>query len=457
MGLFQSGFSLILLQFVLNWHLGPVLHSSELPWLLLCCTALAGQALGYGRSRPQWASGFLAVTISAPLLVVGVRCCATTAGTTLVLSGLLATAATFALSHLVSCYWRVRGDQSLVRFYRIELGGAISGLVCALLWGPLRSTQLFPWSVLVAAWPLGTRLQRLCLCCMALVSSLGFSSVCWQAARLAYPGSRLVALRISPYQYVEVVENKTGRFLFLNGLCHYGPTTYNQLNLYLAQLPAERLSGLARQSGCLVVGAGTFVAPALTVREGFATTVVELDPAVVALGLEHFQNERPGQDQFEVESGDVRRLLSGHAPFGLIVINLPAPYSLNVASLFTREFYQAARQKLRRDGLCTVFLGACLDPRGANDAQGPILSAMLSVFPHTLAISSTTCQNTVVIGSESRLSSEDWRKLLRRHGQNRFTLYSGLQLAELSRDFPPAGLQDLRLCAAFNKALWFGP
>lgn len=458
LGLFLSGFSLILLQLVLNWHLGPVLHSSELPWLLLCCTALLGQGLGYSWGVRKWPALSLTVTLSAPLLVAALRSLHLSPWGNLAATAILSTSASFGLSQLISSYWQNRAGASLIAFYRIELAGAINALLLAFLLGPVHSTQVFPWAVLLAAWSLRTGPARLALAGLAALNSLGFTWASWQAARSDYADGRILAQQVSPFQYVEVVENRLGRFLFLNGLCHYGPSVYNQLNLYLTQLPAELLPSAAREKGCLVIGAGTFVAPAMAASQGLTTTVIELDPAVVELGLEHFRKERPQRAPFRVLTGDVRRLLPDQGQFGLVVVNLPAPYSLNVASLFTREFFLALRGKLTPDGFCTVYLGAPLEGAVANPAQGPILAAVLAAFPDVLAISSTNCQNTILIGSSRPVGDvRDWRSHLRRHGQNRFTLFSRSQLVEIAQNFSPSSLDDLRMCAAFNQFLWQEP
>lgn len=435
-----------------------MLHSSELSWLLLCCSALLGQALGYAGSQRRGSVLVLLLTVTVPIWMTVLRALSLGPLLTLAGSALLATASYWGLAQLVPAYWRRREDLSVRDFYRIELTGALAGLVSALLLGPLRATQVFSWAALLGGWSTRGWGARTLLVLLALATSLGFPSACWRAAARSYPGHRLRSLEISPYQYVEVIEDRSGRFLLLNGLCHYGPREFGLLNLYLAQLPAEMLAPSARPYGCLVIGAGTLVAPALTAEQGLETTVIELDPAVVEVGAREFRKERPGDDRFQVETGDVRRLLARHSSFGLVVVNLPAPYSLNVASLFSREFLGELRQKLPEQGLCSTFLGSPLDAGGADSTQGPILAAMLSAFPYTIAVSGKNCENTVVIGSQQPVADlAQWRARLRSHGQNRFTLYSRDELSRLVQPFAPVALNDLRVCAAFNLSLWQDP
>ena len=452
MSLFFCGYSLIFLQLILNWHLGPVLHSSELPWLLLSCTALLGQAAGYGWRQRRWPLLFLTVCWTTPLLAALLRAVALPPWATLAASAALAVASSFPLAYLISQLW---SGHSLRSFYRVELGGALVALLTALLFSPPACTFIFPWAVLLGAWSRLPRITRPLACLLPLLSSVGFPQARWQAASHAYQPHQLLAQQISAYQYVEVVETPTGRAFFLNGLCHYGPDAYNRLNFYLGPLAASRISPEARRAGCLMLGAGTFVAPALVAESGVKTTVIELDPAVVGLGMTFFEQARPKSARFEILTGDARRLLAEQPPQGLIVVNLPSPYNLNVASMFTVEFYRSIKARLVQGGACSVFLGAPLEPTGANSVQGPILAALLEVFPEALAVSSHGFDNTVVLVSGDPLGeTAEVRRYLRTHGQNRFTLYTRPQLQALAGNFQAASLNDLRLCSALNRLLW---
>ncbi|MBS2039705.1 hypothetical protein JST97_32265 [bacterium] len=455
MGLFSCGFSLIFLQLVLNWHLGPVLHSSELPWLLLSCTAVLGQAAGYGWRTQRWPQLFLVFTLLAPSLAALLRILQAHAWLTLFLSAALAVCSSFPLAYLISQLWR---GERLRNFYRLELSGALAALLTALLLTPSLCTHLFAWAVLASAWGLLSKVGRGMALLLSLLQSILFPQVRWWAAQAAYGPDRLVAQEVSPYQYVEVVEatDATGsRYLFLNGLCHYGPDAYNRLNFYLGPMAASRLPQSARQAGCLVLGAGTFLAPALVAEQGLKTTVLELDPAVAKLGLDWFREARPAGDHFSTLTGDARVLLRQQPETGLVVINLPSPYSLNVASMFTKEFYQSVRARLVTGGVCSVFLGAPLDPSSVSPVQGPILAALLEAFPEAMAVSGRNFDNTVVLVSSEPLGeASDLRRYLRAQGKNRFTIYTRPQLKEMARGFEPSSFNNLSICAALNRILW---
>ena len=458
----------MLLQLLLVWHLGPVFHSSELPWQLLAMGALLGQGLGYWLSGSGWSRCLLPVASLAPLLAVALRfLCARgplehNFWLSLLLGLSISLLCSAGLAQLTVAYWRQRPAKvRLSRFYALELLGAIACLALALLLGPDLATLLYPWAVLLAAqglvgWPTCAMLLL-----VALLESLTFTRARWASGQHAYFPFTLKAQAVSPYQYVEIAEYQGQPYLLLNGLCHYGPQSTNQLNQYLAQWPAQRLAPQARQAGCIILGAGSFVAAAHTMKEGLKTTVIELDPEVVRVGRESFQGQwRPISDLegLTVVVGDARQELTRQAPTGLLVINLPTPYSLNVASLFTREFFESARSQLVPGGQLSLFLGGPLQKTGLDSYEGPVVQALLQVFPHLLAISSASCDNTVILASNSSLGSPaEWRRHLLAQGQNRFGLLTEVELKVMANQFRPASLRDFRFCAYLNRDLWFGP
>jgi len=467
MGLLLTGGSLLLFLPVMAWQLGPVFHSSEFPWLLLSTTALLGQALGYATRGYRWPRLLLALAMVAPLGACALRAVANDLWwrehpwLLLAMAALLASGSSLGLSRLLSYYWTVRPEVGFRRFYRLEIGGALALLAVAVGLGPLTTMRLFPWLVAgavaaVNGWPL-----RLLLLVAACGVSLGLPGANQWAAARAYPGSRLCYQQISPYQYVEVLENAGRPYLFLNGLTHYGPAADNQLNRYLAEFPALHLPPSARPAGCIILGAGSLVAPAYTRRAGLATTVVELDPLVVEAGRDYFADERaliyPDQD-WRLVVGDARQELHRLPSTGLIVVNLPSPASLSVASLFTREFFTAARQKLVTGGQFSLFLGSPLDQGQPGDFQAPIVQAVLQTFPEVLAISSRSCDNTILLASSQPLGdSQEWHRFLRRHGQNRYQILERPQLEAATLGVPAASLANMRFCAAFNRQLWRVP
>ncbi|MBT9582946.1 hypothetical protein IV102_06325 [bacterium] len=468
MGLVQIGLSLMLLQLLLVWHLGPVFHSSELPWQTLAVGALLGQALGYWLGALKWSRALVPVASLAPLLAVALRGLSSLGPlqhnlVLRLLSGMsVAVVCSAGLAQLTVAYWNHRpARMRLSRFYALEMLGAIGALALALALGPDGSTLVYPWCVLLAAQGWVGLPTCLSLLLVAVLESLTFSQARWLAGQRAYSPALLKAQAVSPYQYVEIVEQHGQSYLFLNGLCHYGPQSVNQLNRYLAQWPAQRLPSGVQRSGCLILGAGSFVAPAYTLQAGLPTTVIELDARVVELGRANFADQwRPIHplDGLKVVVGDARQELERQGPTGLVVINLPTPYSLNVASLFTREFFERIRGQLVPGGQLSLFLGGPLQETGLDGFEGPVVQALLQVFPHLLAISSVSCENTVILASDSPLGTPtEWRRHLRSQGQSRFRLLTEEDLKVLAAPYQPASFNNFQFCAALNRSLWVTP
>ena len=81
--------------------------------------------------------------------------------------------------------------------------------------------------------------------------------------------------------------------------------------------------------------------------------------------------------------GDAREtLLTGREGYDLIASEPSNPYRAGVASLFTREYYAAARERLTDDGLFLQWVQLYeIDAR----TLGTVYATIASVFPHVEA------------------------------------------------------------------------
>lgn len=448
--------------------LGPVFHSSELPYQLASLGLLLGHAVGY-RVRFRRLNGLSLLCCGLPALLLGLRVAVlpdveSSSLAALGISLALLVGATAFLASRTLLWWsRVQnaGGPGLVKLYSCELLGAAFGLLLAVVAGPLGVLRLFPGLVVLACLPLA-RWSALCLP-LALWQGFSMPSVLQSCSVAIHTRTvkeaRVLSAVLSPYQLVEAVFYRDEPYLFLNGLCHHNPVNLSVLNYYLSALPAHMLQPEAARSGALVLGGGAMMSAVETCGAGLETTVVELDPEVLRVSLDLFAPRRGLQKQdphLHAICGDARAYTRGCRPFGLIVFSLPYPYSLNVASLFTREYFTELRGKLAPGGILAVFLGAevqkgpRLDPTAAR-----FLHALLDVFPQAVAITSHEMENTVVL---CRLG-EPWdvRRVhaqCRRDGFYRFHLLDRAQLEALCVGAPPSTLWDFSGCAALNRSLW---
>lgn len=443
--------------------LGPVFHSGELPYQLLGISLLLGHALGYAVPR----------TGTAPLALL---CCLTpwsllwlrTLGPedpeknslACLLAGLLLSIlATAALARLTLHWWgQLQGSrEQLVRLYSLELLGSATGLLLAAIVGPMGSLRLFPWLSAIA---FSFRPRLGCLCAaLALAQSLFMPQWLRYTASKVHRDGTVLEACFSAYQLVECVEFGGQRSLYLNGLCHHNPGLLEALNYYLSALPGRILDDSARREGALVLGGGALLSAAETRRAGLETTVLELDPEVLRISQQYFAPQfglKLDDEQLHLICDDARSCLRSSRRYGLIVFSLPYPYSLNVASMFSRESFARLKGRLAPGGILAVFLGA---PRSRRDRLDPfacsILRGLREVFPHTLAISSQEMYNTVVLCRADQPIDKD--RVVSRclaDGYRHFHLLTPDQQDQLVAGTPALSLGDLSPCGRLNLSLW---
>lgn len=151
-------------------------------------------------------------------------------------------------------------------------------------------------------------------------------------------------------------------------------------------------------------GAGVSVgtATAFPVR---SIVAVELEPAVVrASKFFHHVNRRAEENKIvRIEYNDGRNfLLATDQDFDVIVSEPSNPWQAGVCNLFTREYFQICRQRLRPGGIFSFWLQiAEIPPRNLRG----ILKSLNSVFPHTLALLSDP-GNLVILASDRPLSAD---------------------------------------------------
>jgi hypothetical protein len=443
--------------------LGPVFHSSELPYQLLAVSLLLGHALGY-RIGSRLLTPLALLCCLSPLALVGLRAVGSqeveaNSLLALLLGILLAVLSTAALARLTLHWWaQLSGSpQELRQLYSLEMIGSGCGMGLAVLVGPLGMLRLFPWLAALAfgPWP---RLRSGALL-LAASQSLGLAAAMEGSARQVYgPQSQVLEASYSPYQLVEAVQFEGQPYLYLNGLCHHNPDNLVVLNYYLSTLPAKLLSPQTAGQGALILGGGALLSARETRAVGLDSTVVELDPEVLRIGQKHFAPAlglNPHDPGLHLVCDDARRYTRAPRQYGLIVFSLPYPYSLSVASLFTREYFQHLQTRLAPGGFLTLFLGASAGRGQLDPVAASILRSLRLTFPHTLALSSREMNNTVVLCRNDQ--PWDIRTVFeqcRRDGYIRFHILKPGRLATLSDLAPPLTLWDLRSCARLNLGLW---
>lgn len=180
-----------------------------------------------------------------------------------------------------------------------------------------------------------------------------------------------------------------------------------------------------RPSAALVVGLGTgstagWLAAIDTMER---VDVVELEPVVldVARASQLFNHDAMRNPKMHVTIGDAREvLLTNRRTYDVIASEPSNPYRAGIASLFTREFYSAAAERLSRGG---VFAQWVQTYEIAPETIRTIYATLLSVFPHVhtwqtsegdvLLIASREPLRIDIDALRARLAREPFRSALR--------------------------------------------
>jgi len=174
-------------------------------------------------------------------------------------------------------------------------------------------------------------------------------------------------------------------------------------------MPTQVLSGLfpllvhPNPESALVIGYGSGVTPGAMLQSDIERLVVaEIEAEVYEASNRYFAhvNHRPDLDpRAELVVDDGRNLLlTRRERFDIIVSEPSNPWMSGAASLFTRDFFEIARQRLNPGGIFLQWLQAYeLAPRNVE----VLLRTFRSVFPRVAMVTPDPFSNdTFLIGSQ---------------------------------------------------------
>ncbi len=176
-------------------------------------------------------------------------------------------------------------------------------------------------------------------------------------------------------------------------------------------MPTQLLSGLlplsmhgkARDVAVIGWGSGVTVGAALQFPVK-SVTAIEIEPAVVKASR-WFRpwNYKPQSDQrLKLVYDDGRNYLQSHSSRYDVIISEPSnPWISGVSALFTQEFFQLARKRLRQGGiLCQWIQLYELSPQSIR----VLMRTVSSVFPHVYLFGiSYQSKDTLLVASEQPL------------------------------------------------------
>lgn len=305
--------------------------------------------------------------------------------------------------------------ERLITYYGLELGGFICGfLIVAFSWNHPIGYILFPyWLILglVLYFVLGRMSLTAVYAVIAVIVGINLQQLDFHSTALVYEQKHHISKPKvlysvnSPYQKVEVIENRRGkRYLYLDGLQNLNSTDLAGLNFYIAKVPAS----LIRPEKALLIGNGTLSSVQKVYPYSGEVTSVELDGGVLEAGKRFFTRPKDleGLDRWQLFVDDGKHFLrKSKDRYDLVVVDVPSPLTIQEAYLHTMEFYSLVREHLTETGIIAVQLSGPLQRNNRTPAR--VTAALQEVFSEVLVIYSDRADRGFAYASDQLPFSGD--------------------------------------------------
>jgi len=460
---FFGGVNLILVQWVLVRELTTLLLGTELVVLLVSVAYFVGLSVGYqlaGRIRRSWLPALGVITLvlhlSLPIwfrLLVAWFDSIRAYGLAFIVLPLLTP---FVVSAFYSIFLPLlvdNGEGSLPGLYALELLGSAGGVLALVLLGGLGMQAVFVlYSVglLISLFALGMRLRWIIP--LAFISGLwltvlpglnDWSNALWYQQIHNLPARTTTLFSgYSAYQKVDVLESPNGtRYLFLDGLQHFGSADGSRLNVVMGQVPAS----LTKPGKTLVFGAGTMEMAALIADNAGHVTIVEIDPMVVSASTRYFlkYNRMDTLTNRAVIFDDAKYYIANtDSRYDLIATDLPAAFAIQTAALYAAPFYQTVAQRLMPRGVLVANLTSTF--AATDDVSRRIAASLLTAFRQVIVVTSPSAGwSFAYAGNDLPFSRVQLEQALRAHGETQFIIYETDAVRFIVGDAPPITLDTM--------------
>ena len=204
------------------------------------------------------------------------------------------------------------------------------------------------------------------------------------AQRFLHASRRAIRWEREGVESAVAVDDRNGLSLIVNGKSD-GNARNDAANMVMSGLLGPLLHPGARTALVVGMGTGTTAGWMAAVPTLERLDVVELEPAVLDVARAAALANRDALTNPKVHTfiGDAREvLLTTPHRYDVIFSEPSNPYRAGVASLFTREYYRSARERLTPDGLFVQWVQAYdID----NETIQSIIATLAGVFPHVEA------------------------------------------------------------------------
>jgi spermidine synthase len=276
-----------------------------------------------------------------------------------------------------------------------------------------------------------------------LPAANAWSNSAWYEQLLRLPSGTLTLFTgYSPYQKVDVLEAPDGRrFLYLDGLEHFGDSDGSRLNVVMGQIPAT----LTQPQNALVIGAGSMEMAAMIADHAGMVTTVEIDPMVVDVSLRYFDvfNRMSILPNRQVMIDDAKHFVANTAErFDLVAMDVPAAYSLQTATLYSAPFYETIADHLSGEGVLVANLTSPFSHD--NLVSRRIAASLLASFDEVMVYTPQSAGWSFALAADQLpISHDDLATALRASGETQFAIYETPAVRAFVGDAPPITLDSM--------------
>jgi spermidine synthase len=209
---------------------------------------------------------------------------------------------------------------------------------------------------------------------IVLVASAFFAPIEKLTLQQLFRGQEVLDFRESPYGRL-VITREHGQISFFENGGHLFsiPNTFANEEIVHYALPQLR----ELRSVMLISGGVAGVTDEILKYRVKRLDYVELDPAIIELGLRHLGIRYPEAVRLHLEDGR-KYVERSTETYDAVILNVPPPDALQLNRFYSREFFEAVKSRLNPGG---VFVFAV---PGAENYISPDQSAFLSTLRRTL-------------------------------------------------------------------------
>lgn len=460
---FCAGANLMLVQWVLVRELTALLLGTELVTLLVSIAYFAGLSVGYrvaGRIKQTWLQPLAIITLilhlTLPiwfrLLVIGFG----SAGAYWAAFVVLPLLTVFVVPAFYSIFlprFVENGTGTLARLYALELLGSACGVLVLVVLGRLSLQAVYAiyfTGLLCILAALGMSRRWLVsvatagiLWLLILPAANAWSNAAWYMGLLRLPaGTTTLFTGYSPYQKVDVLEAPDGRrYLYLDGLEHFGDIDGSRLNVVMGQIPAM----LTQPQNALVIGAGSMEMAAMIADHAGMVTTVEIDPMVIEASLRYFDafNRMSTLPNRRIIIDDAKHFVANMGErYDMVAMDIPAAYSLQTATLYSAPFYEMIDGRLAENGVLVANLTSTFSPDDMVSRR--IAASLLASFDQVMVYTPESAGWSFALAADSLpIDHDTLAEALHNSGETQFVIFETPVVRAIVGDAPPITLDSM--------------